>query len=288
MTKRIAILIFCLSLFPHLSAQQKNSLLWEISGNGLNQKSYIFGTMHMIKKSDFFITQIMKEKLMQSQCFITEIDMNISLLKQLEISKQMFLPDGKTLKDFVSDTDFANFKSFVLDSLNIKEAKFEKYIRLKPFFLSAILTQQAVGKIKAYEKELYKIAKNNGIPSDGLESFEFQFSLVDATPIQEQAKDLIQEISTYKQSKQLLAQMVAYYKQQDLAALYNLIVKDADANSEFNENFIFSRNKKWIPLIIEKIKLRSCFIAVGAAHLPGELGILQLLKQQGYTVTPLN
>jgi len=287
MIKRFGILLLLFNFTLQSYCQEENSLLWEISGNGLQQNSYVFGTMHLIKEKDFFITDLIKEKLKHSQSFITEIDMDIPFSKQLEIAKKMYLPEGKTLKDYVSEEDFSLFKSIVIDSLNLKESKFEKYIKLKPFFLSALLTKQTTGKIKAYEKELYKIAKNKGIPSDGLESFDFQFSLVDATPIDEQARSLITEIKNFRQSEQLLNEMVEYYKLQDLSKIYSLIVTGSDSNSEFNENYIFNRNKKWIPLIEEKIKSKSCFIAVGAAHLPGENGILNLLKKQGYTVVPI-
>lgn len=266
-------------------SQNEKSLLWEVSGNGLSQKSYIFGTMHMMKKQDFFITDVMKAKLKECQSFVTEIDMNIPFLQQFLIARKMYLPETKTLQDYVSADEYKNFSSFVTDSLHIKKSKLEKYIRLKPFFLSAILAKHVAGKVKAYERELYKIAKNAGIPSDGLESFDFQFSLVDATPITEQAKSLISEIKDYKKSEQMFNDMVAAYKEQDLAKLYDFIVKSDDVNSEFNENFIYKRNQKWIPLIEEKIKERSCFIAVGAAHLPGNNGVLQLLKSRGYTIT---
>jgi len=266
-------------------AQQENSLLWEVSGNGIAQKSYIFGTMHMMKKQDFFITDVMKEKLSGCQSFVTEIDMNIPLVQQLEVAKKMYLPDTKTLRDYVTAEEFQNFKTIVIDSMHLKESKFEKYIRLKPFFMSAILSKHVAGKVKAYESELYKIAKNKGIPSDGLESFDFQFSLVDATPIEEQAKSLVSEVQDYKKTQQQFVVMVEAYKKQDLAKLYDYVMQSPDSSSEFSENFIFKRNEKWIPLIDEKIKKQSCFIAVGAAHLPGENGILHLLALQGYTVT---
>lgn len=266
-------------------AQQQNSLLWEISGNGLSHKSYIFGTIHMIKKQDFFITDIMERKLKECQSFVTEIDINIPIMQQLELAKQMYLPEGKTLRDYVTEEEYSDFSKYIIDSLHIKKSRLEKYIRLKPFYISSILAKQLAGKVKAYEQELYKIAKKNGIASDGLETIDFQLSLVDATPIEEQAKTLVNEIKNYKETEQLFNDMIAAYKQQDLSKLYDFVVKSADSNSEFNENFIFKRNQNWISHIEEKIKSKSCFIAVGAAHLPGENGVLKLLELRGYTIT---
>lgn len=284
MLRKFVLFAFVVAFNFNCVAQKEKSLLWEVSGNGLTQKSYIFGTIHMIKKQDFFITDVIESKLKECQSFVTEIDMNIPIMQQVELAKKMYLPETKTLRDYVSPEEYTNFSNFMIDSLGIKKSKLEKYIRLKPFFTSSIIAKHIAGKVKAYERELYKIAKNKGIPSDGLESFDFQLSLIDETPIEEQAKSLVTEVGSYKKNEQQLNDMVAAYKQQDLDKLYDFIVKGADANSEFNENFIFKRNRKWIPLIEEKIKAHSCFIAVGAAHLPGENGILQLLEQRGYTI----
>ncbi|HNX07237.1 MAG TPA: TraB/GumN family protein [Bacteroidales bacterium] len=277
----IAVLaVFSLQAF----SQTDNSLLWEISGKGLSQKSYIFGTIHMIKKQDFFITPAMVSSLEKCQYFVTEIDMNISLAQQLDLAKKMYLPETKTLRDYISRDEYTDFSNYVIDSIGIKKSKLEKYIRLKPFFMSSIFAKHIAGKIKSYEQELYKLSKKKGMISDGLESLDFQLSLIEETPIEEQARTLVSDIHGYKKMEQQLTDMVAAYKDQDLDKLYDFVVNYADANPEFNENFIFRRNQNWIPKIEEKIKDHSCFIAVGAAHLPGEKGVLTMLQQMGYTV----
>ena len=287
MFKKLVVFVVVIAVTFQCTAQQQNSLLWEVSGNGLTKKSYIFGTIHLIKKQDFFITDIMKQSLEKCQSFVTEIDMNISLLQQVELAKKMYLPEGKTLRDYITADEYSDFSNYIIDSLGIKKSKLEKYIRLKPFYISSIIAKQMAGKVKAYEQELYKIAKNKGIPSDGLETIEFQLSLVDATPLDEQAKSLVSEVKSYKKTEQMFNDMIDAYKAQDLSKLYSFVINSPDSGSEFNENFIYKRNQKWIPLIEEKIKDHSCFIAVGAAHLASENGILHLIERQGYTITPV-
>jgi uncharacterized protein len=287
MIRKTVSILFVIFASLQLFAQQEKSLLWEISGNGLKQSSYIFGTIHIIKKKEFFLTDIVADKLKHSQVFITEIDMNLPLLKQLELAKRMFLPDNKTLQDYVSPADFKMFSSILKDSMKVSSSRFDKYIRLKPFFTSSVLVKEEIGKIKAYEREMYKIAKNHSIPSDGLETIDFQFSLVDNTPVEEQAKSLINEVKNYRQSLAGYNEMVKIYKQQDLEQLYTMVVNDSTADSEFNREFIFKRNNSWIPIIEKRIREYSCFIAVGGAHLPGENGVLSLLRKKGYSVTPV-
>jgi len=283
--KKLLLITLLIAFGIQGNAQQENSLLWEISGNGIASKSYIFGTIHMIKKQDFFITPAMISSLDKCQYFVTEIDMNIPLAQQLELAKKMYLPETKTLRDYITPDEYTNFSNYVIDSIGIKKSKLEKYIRLKPFFMSSILAKHIAGKIKSYEQELYKLSKKRGMISDGLESLDFQLSLIDETPIEEQARTLVSDVHGYVKMEQQLTDMVAAYKAQDMDKLYDFVVKYADSNQEFNENFIFKRNQNWIPKIEEKIKGHSCFIAVGAAHLPGEKGVLNMLKQKGYSVT---
>ncbi len=285
MLKKFSIVLFLIIAAMQLPAQQEKSLLWEISGNGLKQNSYIFGTIHIIRKNDFFLTDAIKNKVKQSQVFITEVDMNIPLMQQLELAQKMYLPENKTLQDYVSQEDFQTFRSIVIDSMGLSASKFNKYVRIKPFFTSSLLIKHVIGKIKAYERELYKIAKNKGIPSDGLETIEFQFSLVDATPLSEQARGLVSEVKKYKETLAGYNEMVEVYKTQDLEQLYSMVVSDSTADSEFNQEFIVKRNQKWIPIIEKRINEYSCFIAVGGAHLPGEDGVLALLRKQGYTIS---
>jgi uncharacterized protein len=288
MLKKLFTALFLVIICMQLPAQQEKSLLWEISGNGLKQSSYIFGTIHIIKKKDFFLTDVIKNKVKQSQVFITEVDMNIPLMQQLQLAQKMYLPDNMTLQDYVSPDDFRIFSTIVKDTMGLSQSKFDKYIRIKPFFTSSLLIKYTIGKIKAYERELYKIAKNAGIPSDGLETIEFQLSLVDETPLNEQAEGLINEVKNFRQSLANYNEMVDIYKKQDLNLLYSMVVNDSTADSEFNEEFIFKRNLKWIPIIEERISEYSCFIAVGGAHLPGDNGVLSLLQKRGYTITPIN
>ena len=82
--------------------------------------------------------------------------------------------------------------------------------------------------------------------------------------------------------------MLNLYLNEDLEGLYKIVSEESDAIPEFNHNFLVVRNKNWIPVIEKNISSNSFFIAVGAAHLPGENGVIQLLRSKGYSVEPIN
>ncbi len=281
MKKFYFVLILC--LVAHLSQAQ---LLWEISGNGLEQPSYLFGTIHMIPKNDYFFTDAMQKAFDSSEQLVLEADMfNLSLADKLKLAGEMFLPQGTTLQDYMEAERYAAMRQLFADSLGIKAKKLDKkYSRIKPFFLSALLLQEYVGKTRTYEEELNQAAKKQGMLVQGLETVAYQMGLANSLSIEEQLEGM-DDMASYRQ----YASLVAAYKQQDLNQLLQLSEEEyeSEAGQAFMADFVHTRNADWVPKIEAFIKDRPTFIAVGALHLPGEKGVLDLLKGQGYTVKPL-
>jgi uncharacterized protein YbaP (TraB family) len=105
--------------------------------------------------------------------------------------------------------------------------------------------------------------------------------------LKEQAQELVESVLDYSLAKSEISELVEAYKDEDLELIYQL-VKDQFAEMNGYENvFLAQRNQRWLPEIVKNIKKRPCFIAVGAAHLVGTDGLLQLLTQNGYIVKPL-
>lgn len=285
--KLLLTILVLTNLFSSSAQGQEKSLLWEISGNGLKQKSYLFGTIHIIKKNDFFLSDIMKEKLKSSSLLVTEIAMKVPLAKQIELAKKMFLPEDKTIESYLSKEDFVLLKTYILDTLKIKKGKFKKYMRLKPFFLSSVISAQQIGDVKSYEKEFEKLAQKYNLNNIGLETIDYQLSVVETMSIEDQAKSLLSDIKTSGNNSASMDNLTKAYKEQDIEKLYTIISSESDEMKGFMENFLFTRNKNWIPLIENIVKVQSAFIAVGAGHLGGENGLINLLKKDGYILTPI-
>ena len=82
-------------------------------------------------------------------------------------------------------------------------------------------------------------------------------------------------------------EMIAVYKSQDIEKLYNLSVDDESSVSAYMDLLLFKRNRNWVAQFPSIAKTGSTLFAVGAGHLGGEKGVLELLKKEGYTVRPL-
>jgi uncharacterized protein YbaP (TraB family) len=78
--------------------------------------------------------------------------------------------------------------------------------------------------------------------------------------------------------------MIAAYKSQDVEKLYLGAVEDEKSDPDFQKKLLDDRNTAWIPKIEAFVKDKPTFIAVGAGHLGGKNGVIQLLRAKGYDV----
>jgi hypothetical protein len=204
------------------------------------------------------------------------------------LTKLSLLDSGKTIKNFMSDSDYQVLETFMQDSIGIKKYTFEMlYSRLKPFYIEQLIYFKYLGQEKeSYEQNFKKMAENDSKTISGLETFEEQLLFLESIPLEIQLKSLTETIKGYSSETQKLDQLIELYKKQDLAELSKLI--DADEDKVLNEKLLDKRNSNWIPKLQTKMQLKSCFIAVGAGHLSGENGLIHLLKKQGFTVEPIS
>jgi uncharacterized protein YbaP (TraB family) len=277
--------IYLIPLITLLTANLNGQLLWKISGESVKENSFLYGTIHVMPENQFSISPKIQKAFDDSRMLAMEIDLNIGLAKQIKIAKKTFLPSGQTIQNLLSAADFEKLKSFCLDSLKIPESKFNKYIHLKPFFFSSALAQEQMGNTKSYEMEFNKMAKKNRKKTMGLETMEYQLETINKISIDDQAKMLMEEFD--KNPTEQFNDLLLLYLNEDLNGLYSIVNSESSQINNFNQDFLDVRNKNWIPVIESQIKVNSTFIAVGAAHLPGENGVINLLQKKGYKVEPV-
>ncbi|MEZ5041638.1 MAG: TraB/GumN family protein [Saprospiraceae bacterium] len=274
---------------------EEKSLLWQISGLELQTPSFLFGTIHMINKADFFLPDGLKDALAGSDKITFEINMeemnNFSAL--MPVMMKMFMADGKTLKDLYTEEEY----TIVQEHFNKIGLPLAFLNRIKPMFLSMMASEDAMnmqnsqkeGEIVSYEMELMKIAQTQKKAIDGLETAEFQMSLFDSIPYEAQAQMLMASIQTDSEESEgnQMEEMVKMYKAQDIQGMQRMVKGDKDGISEYEELLLLSRNRNWIPVMEKMMAAKPTFFAVGAGHLGGEEGVIALLRKVGYTVVPV-
>jgi uncharacterized protein YbaP (TraB family) len=275
------LVLLVLGSFSALAQTTDNSLLWEISGKGLQEPSYLFGTIHMICKDDFVMTEVVKEKFNQSKEIYLELDMDDPSL-QLKMMKLMALKDGASLKSIFGEKGYVRIDSFFKAEMGMSVVMFNGF---KPFMVMSLMYQKmlACDAQESYEMTFMKMAKESGKDIKGLETMEAQIAVFDSIPDSEEAASILKMIDEYEKQQQEFSKMVRLYKEQNIDQLYSFTTSSPDMMG--SEALLLSnRNKNWIPVMEAQMKTGNAFFAVGAAHLGGPEGVIALLKKAGYTV----
>lgn len=281
--KRFIIFLLSVLTLSVSSAQKQSSLLWKISGKNLKKPSYIFGTFHLLCADDLQLPDTLQSIIHQSKQVFFEIKMDDPDMYR-KVQKIIVMKDGHKLNDFISAKDYDSLSAFFQNKTKIPLNFVATY---KPYLLVPLLYQSMLGCTPiAFELELQKISKKDSTPVYGLETVEFQMQLFDSIPYEQQAKMLLKNLYEFEQSKKDLQKMVAVYKRKNIEEIKNSVKNDKDFN-KYEEVLLTSRNRNWIPLIANAAYLMPSFFAVGAGHLGGENGVLNLLQQKGYTITPV-
>ena len=270
----------------------ENALLWKITGNGLKQNSYLFGTIHLIPKADFRIPPNVDRTFKDCQQVVFEVNMEEMTDQSAQIGllmKSMMRGDS-TLKDLVSPADY-----------KLLEAEFEKmkmplamFERMKPMFLSAMMVGDGkpmpadegmnMDDMKSYEVELMQLAQMQNKTIKGLETIDFQMSVFDSIPYKTQAKMLIDGLKSKSSGDDEYKKMVELYKKQDINAMQKVFGDDQTGMAAFEGLLLVRRNKAWIATMEKMMSKNPCFFAVGAGHLGGTTGVVALLRKEGYDV----
>jgi uncharacterized protein len=267
--------------------KDENSLLWKISGNGLSVPSYLYGTIHLIPRKDFFITDSTMYAIRQAEsvAFEFNIQKELKIIPQLLLMFKMRMKGDTTLNMLLDQEDYEYVKRKFAD----KRIPMKIINRIKPSLISDLAGMDA-GDIKSgsntsYEMEFLAIAKNGGKKIAGLETASYQLRVFDSIPYKAQAEMMVQELkSGGEESKREYKKLLKLYKKQDLKGLEKVIM-NGDELSYFNQILLYNRNRNWIPVIEKMSKKKKMFYAVGAGHLVGERGVISLLRKRGFTVT---
>ena len=277
----------CRAQQEHSFSIQKNNntLLWRVSGNGLKQPSFLFGTFHLLCKDDIHFGAQLKEAVKESNEIYMELDMDdpSTLLGGM---LYMNMKDGKKLSDLYTPQEYEKLKAYFTDSLN---TPFMMLQRAKPYFLVALIYPKMMNCVSpaGVEEELLKIAKEDKKEIKGLETIQFQASVFDSIPYEWQAKELLKNIDSFSVYKNEFDEMIRLYKNQDLDSMQNMVGASEFGSDKYEDLLLNDRNKKWVKELNAIMKTESVFVAVGAGHLSGDNGLINLLKKEGYNVEPL-
>lgn len=265
-----------------LNAQKlDNSLLWKISGNGLKQPSYLFGTMHIT--CDATLDKSVLTALDNTKQLYLEINMDDPAL-QTKMMDGAMMKDGQKMSTLASPEDYKIVSDFLNENVGMPAALLDRF---KPSLVTMMLYPKMMEcPAQSIEMELMNVTKTQNEPMFGLETIEHQLAIFDAIPYKEQMDELVDMAKNgLDAEKQSNKKLDAIYKSKNLQAIAAYMQEEENKTyGDHADILLDDRNASWIPKIEEAAKATPTFFGVGAAHLGGEKGVILLLRKKGYKV----
>ena len=260
----------------------EKTLLWKISGKGLSQPSYLFGTIHLMCPNEIKIHKVIKDKFEQTKSLYMEIDLTDPSMASKAMKLMQMQDSNKLTKLLGNKYDTVNqiFQSMAGFSMTPMNS-------IKPMLiLSAILPALLGCQPVSWESIFQKMALEKHMEIRGLETIKDQMDIFDSIPYQEQADILTKTILNKDSTKAELKNMLLVYAKKDIEQMNMLTIMD-DGLKKFENILLTRRNENWIPIISRQIEINPTFFAFGAGHLGGENGVIHLLRKDGYKVKPV-
>ena len=256
----------------------ENSLLWEISGNGLKKPSYLFGTNHVVPYT-FILDSIRGFRKAFHSVRQVAVEHTVSLDP---LDKTMFaMPSDTTYQMIYTPKEFAFIDSVM--KINTRISNPYKYKPMVWYFASLQKSDVNPGTL-VIDAYIMQIAKNSSYKLIGLEGKDVYKNVFKkwlfSSSLKDQASILLEQLKNPQKSTMNTLKIISEYKKQNLNSLEQYLSNFEGVNAK-------ERNQLWMGKIPVLIKQEPTLIAVGAGHLVGEYGLINQLRKQGFTVTPV-
>ncbi len=287
--------LLVMALTAVIATAAHSQLLWKVTDNNSGKTSYVFGTHHFAPLSMLDSIKGLDAALQNADKVYGELDMQAAMDPSalMGMQQMMMAPADSTIDKVLTTKQLAD--------LNMAWAKYGTdqiplnalYV-LKPAGLSTQLAALMSAKVlpdinvgQGIDNELQVRARKAGKQVAGLETMEFQTNMLLGDPISKQAEDLVETIEDIDAEAGKLVRLTNAYLAQNYKDIETICAESVLKNPESAEKMIISRNNNWMKQLEPEMKNTNLLVVVGAGHLVGDKGILNQLKQAGYTVTPV-
>jgi uncharacterized protein YbaP (TraB family) len=283
----LSTLVVCTS--AHAQTKPGKSFLWKASNR--QGTVYLVGSVHLLTKHYYPLNPSLDTAFKESDLLVEELDLGEvdGPDSQMQLLTRSQLPPGQSLDKVVSPATFGLVRRrFAALGLPVEVVK-----QFKPWALALMLLQLEWARAGfdpalGLDRHFFERAKKEGKSVRALETVEFQLSRFDGLAMDQQDRLLAQTIDEIETETANVTKMVDAWKNGDVAGLEKLTLSDVNQDPMLYQRLLVERNRNWMP-VIESLFGRPgpAFIVVGAAHLIGPDGLVQMLKDKGYSVDQL-
>ncbi len=254
------------------------TLLWKVYHTDPKVCHYLFGTIHTATQEAMTFRSLAEASIDRVSIYAGE--MNLDEVDEQKMRSYITLPDDTRISDLLPTRKYRRIKNIILKAYHIDLDKFDRFT---PFYVSNLLAEIALPRTadKPLDHALWTYATMQGKKMHGLETFEEQCAIMQKIDLQYQIKAFKDSFRNIRNYQQKVINLNKLYAQ---AALNKLYKSSKNSMGGIRKLMIYDRNQLMIERCLKLFSQGSCVISVGAAHLPGDKGILAGLKRAGYRV----
>ena len=257
--------------------QLQNTLLWKVSNPQNQFTSYLFGTMHLWDERAIGLMQSITPYINETEIFAAETA--IGELNEMP-NDVMFLPENKKLSDFFTAKKIIKIKRNVTKILDVPYAQIEHF---QPMIVTNFFAAKAVSEYGSYKIDdmLWQFASSAQKTCIGIESVKEQMEIFQKIPLSFQCKQLLDTIKNVGKHSRQYKKMALLYEKGEILPLYH----HAKASmGKLRKPLVYDRNILMADRISDLTATTSAFVAIGAGHLAGQKGVINLLRKKGLKV----
>jgi len=263
----------------------ERGLLWRIEGKGA-PASHVFGTVHLADPRVTRLPPAVARELDRARSLSLEVTLEASNI--LTLANRMLYTDGRDLPG-VAGAELFGKAAAITSGLGLPEPLLRMF---KPWAVALLLSAPPQDPAGVLDFVLARTAREQGKPVHELEGMEDQISVLESIPDAEQVVLLRHAIENRERMPYWIGRLIEAYLARDLAAMWRISEESGGkgedekrVNEIFANRLIYERNERMAERMEPRLGEGAAFIAVGAAHLYGDRGVLSLLERRGYRVT---
>lgn len=299
MKRMVVILIVAFVLVTPVCGQ----LLWKVSSDAHSKPIYLFGTMHVSAGEYLTKHPLVAQTIKSCDIIYLEADIKDPTLQEM-MMQHISLPNGMEISDSLSPTQWNKLDSLLIALSGNEQFGLRGLDHYKPMYVQVLLTYLAMAKADTFtnrtnagsvDMKILDLAIKEKKEVRYLESAEEQIKIVFDQPLSRQftlLRNGLDKPEDVNGAKGVISKLMHSYHAQELDSLGILLKEQSGSSQEafdFYDDLLRLRNEKWLVAIKNELEIgrNSQFFGVGAGHLAGDDGLIQLLRDQGFTVVPV-
>ncbi len=270
---------------PAVRADGGHTTLWAVAGR--HNTVYLFGSVHVLRPEDSALPPAVQAAFARARTIVMEVAIDGGFAPEAlraAMLAQGLLPADQTLRALLGEELYRSLGEQAA-SLGLEVALLERF---RPWVVALLLQQARLTRAgyapdAGVEQQLARQARSARKPVLGLETFEEQLALFARLTDAQQRQFLGQTLAELDALDGQAGEIIAAWRSGDTARLGAFLARSESQSPELFHLLTTDRNRRWLPKVLELLESDAdCLVIVGALHLVGPDGLLELLRQRGY------